>query len=158
MTPCPGVEVVFEQLSTEAGRSTTRLSAAIMADQQVGIAEGRGIVGMGQNGDFQARKSGAFGPGLSVLAPPAMEFLMQFMDIVLHSTSISPYVVQQYGLWDGAILFVIIFPKPALSSPLPARGFGSCSSPGPGSDRRGRDGHRRIDGGARGGGGFRQYR
>ena len=38
-----------------------------------------------------------------------MEFLAQFMDIVLHLDKHLAVLVQQYGLWIYGILFVIIF-------------------------------------------------
>lgn len=38
-----------------------------------------------------------------------MEFLAQFIDIVLHLDKYLPPLIQQYGLWIYAILFAVIF-------------------------------------------------
>lgn len=38
-----------------------------------------------------------------------MEFLTQFIDIVLHLDKYLPPLIQQYGVWIYAILFVVIF-------------------------------------------------
>jgi membrane-associated protein len=44
-----------------------------------------------------------------------MEYLASFIDIVLHLDKHLTVLVQQYGPWIYAILFVIIFSEPVSS-------------------------------------------
>jgi membrane-associated protein len=44
-----------------------------------------------------------------LLRPRPVEFLAQFIDIVLHLDKYLPPLIQQYGIWIYAILFLVIF-------------------------------------------------